>query len=209
MNRRGFGFCLMSLSLGQVGLSQPIFVPQQKLRPFDQSSQAPGFQEFKGIFLRAVQERNAKWLSNVSNNSCNLDPNRAWMWNRLDRYIKHGGAWDTWIDNDGVSHEVLVFPSFEKSFPSELISNYCVVAGENVAYRFEANTSSRVICRLSYDVIKWLTYEDGWIRCQLPVSAYERFGWISSEFVYFPRANPLYIMQRNGRWQVYHNPGGC
>ncbi len=198
----------MSLSLGQVGLSQPIFVPQQKLRPFDQSSQSPGFLEFKGRFLRAIQERDSKWISSVSNNTCNLDPSIAELWNRLERFLKNGGAWDTWIDNDGVSQEVLVFPSFEKSFPRELVSNYVVVTGENVAFRSEPNTNSRVICRLSYDVVKFLTYADGWMKCHLHVGAPERYGWIKSEFVYFPRVNPLYFMQRNGRIQIHHDPGG-
>ena len=206
MNRRGFGVCLISLSLGHVGLSQPIFVPQQKLRPFDQSSQAPDCLEFKGRFLRAVQQRDAKWILNVSNNTCRLNPNKAGSWNRLERYLKNGGAWDTLIDQDGVSKEVLVFPSFEKIFPKELVSNYAVVAGEGVAFRSEPNTNSRVICRLSYDIIKWLKHEDGWYRCHLPVGAPDRYGWIKDEFLYFPNVSPLYFMQQNGRWQIQYSP---
>ena len=143
----------------------------------------------------------------------NLPKGLEKLWLTLTELLGLGGT----IDKDPDNGEVIgaTWPYTFTHFPDELDAyNYMVVIGSGVALREKPSIDSKVIARLSYDVLPYdydLTYrnkanpipEEGFEYVKWIALTYKgQTGYVSSKYVRSPIDYRMSVLYDNGEWKI-------
>jgi hypothetical protein len=178
--------CLLVAVLAIVGAAHAQPGPRVRLVPHDDAAHAPGFAPVLARFRKAVQDRNAAEVLAITSPSplfsnpdvidagtragfrrfWKLDDPKSDFWTEAEQLLRVGGSSAGGDCADGCE---VWYPSWEVAFPDDLDPvDYAVVTGNDVPVYELPRAGSRVLTRLTYDVVKLLVEGDRWTRIVLP-----------------------------------------
>lgn len=185
---------------GIVGAAPQAASPRRVLAPVDEGRTDPSWTAFRDRLLEAVRARDRSFLLSIVDPQMRNsfgdqndgpdgfrakwkldDPATSRLWNVLEKILTLGGTFD--------APDIFCAPYVSTLFPSDLgAANHEVVIRENVPVFDQPTTASRVVAKLSFEIVK-----------TEPSDAPERVegkGWV---FVRLPNGQSGYVQKENLR----------
>ena len=156
-------FLLMSLCITAV------FAQERYVKPVDEGKLDPSFAAFREKLIAAAERRDSNFLLSILDPKINLsfggqqgiaDFKTMWkietgnkeFWNEFLIVIKNGGSF---VRENGKRTNLFYAPYTFNSFPEGLdVFDHLVILGSNVNLRESPDPESRVVARLSYNIVK-------------------------------------------------------
>lgn len=147
----------------------PFFAQERYVKPVDEANLNPSFAAFRVKLIAAVERRDAKHILSILDPKINLsfggdqgiaDFKSMWkieskstqFWNEFMPIIKNGGSF---FRENGKRTNLFYAPYSFDSFPEDLDAfEHFVIFGSNVNLRESPDSDSRIVDRLSYNVVK-------------------------------------------------------
>jgi hypothetical protein len=186
--------------------------------PKDESSKDASFTKFKTQLLKAVKSKDVNFLLDAIDpqihfsfggdagkksfiKSFELDktPNRSEVWTILDNTLKLG----YFLNGEGHFVSPYLFENFPDSLDPTM---YSVIAGTNVNVRAEPNIKSKVIDKLSYQIVgldyateNVKTDECNWQKvCLADTST----GYVCEKYLRSPLEYRIFFEKKKQKWMI-------
>lgn len=213
---------LLAFSILMLGLFANIHAQERYARPVDEGKSDPSFARFRNNLIRAVERKDKKYLLRVLDpsilnsfggdggidefaSSWELDKPGSAVWAELLTVLKNGGKFVT-----GPDRRTFCAPYSFKAFPDDLDAfEHNVIFGSRVRLRSRPNLRSKIIGKLSYNIVR-IDWENSVTdRGEVPTYTWFKVetlggkkGYVSAEYVRSPIDYRACFEKTNGLWKM-------
>lgn len=201
-----------------------ISAQERFVKPVDEAAKDPSFLGFRTKLIAAAEKRDAKYILSIVDpeisNTFGGDDGiryfkRTWkienpkseFWNEFLTVIKNGGIFSKQGDS-----KIFSAPYTFNGFPEDLdVFEYSAIFGNNVNLRARADLNSKIVARLSYNVVKvdfqnsvekrGKMAENSWLKVE---TLGGKKGYVKAEFVRSPIDYRAGFEKKNGKWKMIY-----
>ena len=215
---------LFILTILTLGLFLNMSAQERFVKPVDEGNQDSSFSRFREKLITALKKKDKKYLLSVTDRNIKLgfggedgieNFKKSWkinsanseVWSELLAVLQNGG---TFQKKSGAKNTDFCASYVFTSFPEDLDAfENNVIFGNNVNLRERADLNSKVITKLSYNVVK-VDYENSvkdkknddrvlWYKVK---TLGGKEGFVSAEFVLSPIGYRACFKKRKGVWKM-------
>ncbi len=197
--------CLLAWTL----FAQGVFGEQ--LLPGDSTDRAPKFAAFRSLLLDAIANKDADFfrtrsagakvrfgLPTTLDEQFQLDDPNDRFWKIVSRMVNLGGTYHDGTQQDPTGY--VQYPYVSARFPGKYDpTSYVAVVGRDVNVRSEPNPDSKVLDKVSYEILEQLDHGQDWRQVKVSDKV---TGYINREYLYGPTDYRMILRNVKGRWMI-------